>query len=107
MAVELRRRGYDVVAVTERAELRQLVDAHILAAAVDERRALVTEDAGGFGALHHQYLAVGKVHFGIVFTNPRRFPRKLHGSAALMRALDEWLRTHPEDDALREQTYWL
>lgn len=107
MAVELRRRGYDAVAVTERLELRQLLDTQILAAAVDERRAIVTEDIGGFSALHLQYLAAGKVHFGIVFTHPRRFHRKLHGSAALLRALDEWLDLHPEDDVLSNQMYWL
>ena len=107
MAVELRRRGYDALAVTERPELRQLLDTQILAAAVGERRAIVTEDIGGFSALHLQYLAAGKVHFGIVFTNPHRFQRKRHGSAALLRALDEWLGLHPEDDALSNQTFWL
>lgn len=107
VAIELRQRGHDVIAVTERAELRHRTDAELLAVAVDQQRALVTEDASGFAALHLQYLAVGKVHFGIVFTHPLRFPRKLHGSAAMLRALDEWLRTHPEDDALRDQTYWL
>lgn len=106
VAVELRKRGHDVVAVTEHVELRQLVDAELLAAAVDERRAVVTENVGHFAVLHLQYLSVAKTHFGIVFTHRRRFPRKQH-SAAMMRALEEWLRTRPGDDALRDQTYWL
>ncbi len=106
MAAELRKRGHNVIAATERGELRRLGDAELLAAAVDERRAIVTEDVRHFAVLHLHYLSVGKAHFGIVYTHPRRFPRK-HKSGALLRTLDEWLGLHPEDDALRYQTYWL
>lgn len=106
MAAELRKRGHNVIAATERGELRRLGDAELLAAAVDERRAIVTEDVRHFAVLHLHYLSVGKAHFGIVYTHPRRFPRK-HKSGALLRTLDEWLGLHPEDDALRDQTYWL
>jgi hypothetical protein len=95
-----------VIASTERGELRRLGDAELLAVAVDERRAMVTEDVRHFAVIHLHYLSVGKRHFGIVYTSPRRFPRK-HESGELLRALDEWLGLHPDDDSLRDQTYWL
>lgn len=107
MAIELRKRGHDVIAITERPDLRGLADAELLAAAVLERRAVVTENVRHFAVIHIHCLGVGKTHFGIVFTHPRRFPRKFYDSAPLLRALDSLLQERPTDDALRDQTYWL
>ena len=106
VASQLRARGHDLSALAELGGLRGLSDVEVVDLATAERRAIVTEDVRHFAVLHLHYLSVGKAHFGIVYTHPRRYPRK-HRSGALFRALDEWLGLHPEDDALRDQTYWL
>lgn len=48
LADQLRNRGHDVSAVTERREFRSLPDADLFAVAQQERRALVTENIADF-----------------------------------------------------------
>ncbi len=75
VAEQLRDRGYDVLAVKERPELIGLSDAHLLAAATRDRRALVTENVKDFAVRHKRVTTGGDQHGGLVFTHPRRFPR--------------------------------
>ncbi len=107
VAIELRRRSHDVVAVTERADLMALDDPALLAAATSERRCLVTENLDDFAVVHLWWLNSGKSHFGLVFTTPRKFPRQRRYRGALIRALDAFLTEHPGDEDLRDQTCWL
>ncbi len=107
VAERLRRDGHDVVAVTERAELRQLVDAELLRAATAERRAVVTEDVRDFTEAHRACIEQGESHFGIVFTSPRRFRRTKSARRQLIGALRRFLHRYPRDDELRDSIYWL
>jgi hypothetical protein len=98
VAVGLRARGHDVVAVKERPDMVGLPDRELLLAATAETRALVTENVKDFAALHKTGTAAAEQHAGIVFTHPRRFPRhaRNHIAAftdALARFLDEHGRT--------------
>ena len=91
IAEQLRARGHDVTAVTERPELRGSPDGAIFAVAQDERRAIVTDDVG-FRTIEAEHRARGEAHHGVIFTTNRRFPR---GRAAtigrLVRSLDRFL----------------
>src|SRR2546423_10174678 len=83
VAEQLRGGGHDVVAVTERRDLRGLADADLFAWAQRDERALVTYNREDYLALDRAYRDQGRAHHGIVILHPRRFP---HG-AALMGAL--------------------
>lgn len=74
-AAALRDRRIDVVAVTERTDLRGAADADLLVWAAGEGRALVTENVRDFAPLAQEWAVTGRDHAGIVFTNPRRFAR--------------------------------
>lgn len=74
-AEALRERGVDVVAVTERPELRGRPDEDVLTVATGEDRAVVTENIRDFAPLAQAWALDGRSHPGIVFTHPRRFAR--------------------------------
>ncbi len=107
IAVELRRRGHDVVAAPERPELRGISDADLFALMPAERRAILTEDAADFLPLVRAAVVRGTDHFGVVLTSPRQFPRTVRSIGRLVSALDAFLTARPSDDALRGQTWWL
>lgn len=70
---QLRRRGHDVAAVTERPELRGLPDPDLFEHAQQDKRAIVTYNREDFLALDRRYRSQGRVHHGIVILSPRRF----------------------------------
>jgi hypothetical protein len=51
VAERLRSRGHDVVAVTERPELRSLADADVFTVSLSERRTVVTENVADFSGI--------------------------------------------------------
>jgi hypothetical protein len=107
VAEALRREGFNVLAVAERAELRALSDADVLDAAGADRRAMVTENARDLVILHRQFSEQGRSHFGIVLTSRRRFPRRRQARRHLIAALRSLLRANRSDDAIRDQVLWL
>jgi len=107
IAQSLRKEGFDVIAVAERPELREIADADVLAAAIADRRAVVTEDVRDFTILHRHFLEKGQTHCGILLTSRTRFLRHKAGRRALLAALRSALREHESEDALRDQLIWL
>jgi predicted nuclease of predicted toxin-antitoxin system len=107
IAQSLRKEGLDVIAVAERLELREISDADVLAAAIADRRAVVTEDVRDFTILHRRFLEQGQTHYGILLTSRTRFPRHRAGRRALLAALRSVLGAHESEDALRDQLIWL
>jgi hypothetical protein len=75
--------------------------------AATERRALVTENVADFLPLLATAAIRGDDHFGVVLTSSRQFPRRRRAIGRLVVALDAFLATHPADDALRGQSWWL
>lgn len=80
IARQLRRRGYDVVAVSERQELRTMSDALLFALARSEGRAIVTENVRDFRPLARQTIAAGGAHHGLILSDNRRLPRHRPGT---------------------------
>lgn len=107
IAQQLREQGFDVVAITERPGLMGAPDAEVFAAAVAQRRALVTNDARHLIPLAQRHAAEGGRHFGLVLTSDRSLPRSRRRIGATVRALAAMLRTRDEVEALADQVVWL
>jgi hypothetical protein len=76
VAVALRERhGVDAASVRELPELRGRDDLEVFLAGQAERRAVVTENVRDFRPLAREWERAGRVHFGLVLTTNRRFPR--------------------------------
>lgn len=75
IAVQLRARGLDVIAVTERDDLRGLADSEILAWAWQNLRVVVTSNTRDFARLHENVLGRGEHHAGLLLASSRAFPR--------------------------------
>lgn len=88
IAERLRSRGHDVVAVTERPELRGLLDVELLTRAHQERRAIVAYNRDDFLALDRQFRHRELEHHGIVILNPRRFPQGAASTRALIASIE-------------------
>lgn len=103
----LRERGYDVVAVAARDDLRGLSDADILGAAAAEGRAVVTENARDFVTLARRWVAEGVPHHGVIVTSPQRYPRRPDARMTLVDDLAHLLEERPAAAALRDLVIWL
>jgi predicted nuclease of predicted toxin-antitoxin system len=107
IAVRLRAKGHDTVAVAERADLQGLSDRQLLNAANDDARVVVTENVADFVELHRVAVLRGREHHGIIFTNRRQFPRNREAIGRLVRALEALLAERPRTESLVLQTWWL
>jgi hypothetical protein len=111
VAEQLRLRGYDVIPVAERigaelAQLRRMPDEELQRWARGESRILVTENVRDFMAIHHAFLARGEPHAGILFTSPRKFPRRTGAVGVLVSALAAFM-NRQEPGALVGDVAWL
>lgn len=88
IAHQLRERGHDVYAVTERAHLVSLPDDEVLSLATSEGRTIVTANVGDFAVLAAQWAAQGRHHGGMALVTTAAFPQDRSFIAALVKALD-------------------
>jgi hypothetical protein len=108
IAVELRNRGHDVVAVKrDRPALERLVDPTVLAAAAIELRAVVTNNVRDYRQAHERMLARGEDHYGVVYTYDDSLPRNRSAIPLWISALDRFLAERPAEDALLNRTHVL
>ena len=87
IAGQLRRRGYDVVAVVEDVSLISTPDEGLLAHAAEQQRVLVTANTGDFAAIAGDWRAGGRVHHGIVYAAYRTFGQDRSFIGAMVDAL--------------------
>lgn len=87
IAVQLRDRGNDVIAVVEVPELISSADEDILAAATDQRRCFVTANVRDFAPLNAQWSRLGKVHAGIIHVVTAAFPQDRSYVGAIVTSL--------------------
>lgn len=109
VAAQLREREWDVIAVIADPQRYAARDVEVLAWALDEERALVTDDVADFMPIHAAYGSAGRTHAGLIFTSNRRFPRSQPSTlGALVTALDRFLReTAPALDRASGFVHWL
>ncbi|HVB26867.1 MAG TPA: DUF5615 family PIN-like protein [Mycobacteriales bacterium] len=99
IARQLRQRGHDVVAVSERADLRGRADRVHFASIPDQQRVIVTRDLADFRPMLAETLRHGRITYGLVCV-PRRFTLNRAGIGRIVRALDALLVAHPQSDAV-------
>lgn len=101
IAVELRNRGRDVVAVKrDRPALESRLDPTLLAAAAAEQRAVVTNNVRDYRAAHERMRARGDDHYGVVYTHDDTLPRNKAGFPLWVSTLEALLAAHPAENAL-------
>jgi hypothetical protein len=105
IAEQLRERGHDVEAVTERAELRALADVDIFMLAQREQRSIVTENIDDFSVIADGHDERGQAHHGLILVPPSSYrrgsPRTIGRIVvALERLLSELPETNPTSPRL-------
>ena len=106
VAEALRAEGHEVLAVAAVAGLRGVADEDLLVFAAGEGLSIVTENVVDFAALGARWVAEGRAHAGLVFTNPRRFNRATQAYPGnLIVALRELMREPP--DLSSSGSWWL
>ncbi len=95
IARELRRRGGDVEAVTERPELVGASDERLMDQAMQEDRAVITNNVRHFRPIAAQRLAQGKQHAGLILLPSSRV-RNRAATVALADAIEAVMRANPE-----------
>jgi predicted nuclease of predicted toxin-antitoxin system len=107
VAEQLRHRGYDVSAVTERSDLRSLDDPALFGLAQQERRAIVTENIADFIPLADAADQRGQRHQGLILIDPAKFPRGNQWTIGrLVAELEAVLKAYA-DDKPRNIRHWL
>ena len=102
IARELRRRGGDVEAVTERPELLRASDERLMEVAMQEDRAVVTNNLRHFRPIAAQRLAQGKQHAGLILL-PSSRARNRAATGMLADAIEAVMRANPEGIAGAER----
>lgn len=102
----LRERGHDVVAVTECPDLIGAGDEQLWRTAMNEGRAIVTENARDFALLANQPYPAGSTHAGLVLLSPRAGPTALPATTQLVGALARLIAAYP-GEAFAGRVAWL
>jgi len=107
IAAQLRARGHDVVAVTERPELRNLGDEELLRLMAGEERVIVTENAAHFVPFFTTLLTEGERCHGLLLTSNESMPRRSDTICLFVSVFARELEARPHADALLDQIVWL
>ena len=104
IAAALPERGHDVVAVTERSDLRGKPDDVMFSEAQADGRAIVTENVVDYRQLASEALRAGRTAPTLIFTSNRAYPRAGRRTAGRpVMALDALLATRD----VTEGEHWL
>jgi hypothetical protein len=95
IAQELRGRGMDVEAVTERPDLLRASDERLMEIAMQEDRAVITNNLRHFRPIAAQRLAQGKQHAGLILL-PSSRARNRAATGALADAIESVIRANPK-----------
>ncbi len=106
IAIQLRERGHDAVAAVEQGWETE-TDESLLVMCEAQLRALVTNNVGDFTVIARQWAVEGRRHAGLVFTSDASMPRSHRTIGRYVDALDDLLRSHPEDGSFIDRSHWL
>lgn len=104
IAVELRRRGFDVIAAVERGWHAE-DDENLLRLCQQHGRVLLTNNVADFVAIATAWQATDQPHCGIVFTSDASMPRGKSTIGRYVTALEILITTEPE--TINDQLRWL
>jgi hypothetical protein len=92
IAVQLRRRGWDVESIqVDHQDLIGADDAAVLEEATQLGRVLVTDNVRHFLALHHTHLVEQRTHTGLLLAHSRSYPRSKKTIGLWVRGLEQTL----------------
>ena len=98
VAVSLRADGIDAISVAAETSLRGMSDAELFDFALNEGRAIVTEDASDFAVLAAAKIGDGQTHCGVIFTSPQQFHRgAANYTGSVITALRNFLAAPPAE----------
>lgn len=106
IAVQLRKRRCDVIAVIERG-WEQEDDEPLLALCTTESRALLTNNVADFTVIARRWALEGRQHAGLIFTSEAGMPRGQNTIGRYVTAIQTLLRANPADDAFTDRIHWL
>ncbi len=98
IALQLRARSHDVIAVKEHRELIGRSDRVHFALMTDQRRAIVTQDLTDFRLLLAEAMRTPTKTYGLVCV-PSRISLRREATGRIVTALDRLLGDNPDDDA--------
>lgn len=108
IAEQLRLRGHDALSAHEVPGLESAPDEIVVAFAIGEQRAIVTENVPDFIRIDRELRGQGHHHFGLILTTNQSFSRhQAGGIGRMVTALDAWLREHPEEASPDSLMWWL
>lgn len=105
IAEQLRRRGHDVVAVVELADLAGKSDREIFMIAQRGQRVIVTDNEDDFCPIVAAELSRGHSHFGVIYTTRRRYSR--HDAAIIGKMVTGLVKLLEADVDRSNQEHWL
>lgn len=106
IAIQLRDRDHDVVAVYEWA-WHELSDAALLDRCAAEGRSLLTNNVGDFMSLAQRWAEEGRHHAGLIFTSDASLPRTHATIGTFVELLDLLLTAHPGEASFVDRIHWL
>jgi hypothetical protein len=106
IAIQLRKRRCDVIAVLERG-WEQEEDEALLALCGGERRALVTNNVSDFTVIARRWALEGRHHAGLIFTSDAGLPRGRNTIGLYVSALQALIRASPGEEAFADRIHWL
>jgi hypothetical protein len=106
IAVQLRKRRCDVIAVIERG-WEQEDDEPLVALCTTESRALLTNNVADFTVIARRWALEGRQHAGLIFTSDASMPRGRHTTGRYVTALQTLIRANPDGDGFTDRVQWL
>ena len=106
IAIQLRKRRCDVIAVVERGWEGE-DDEALLALCTAESRALLTNNVADFTVIARRWALQGRHHAGLIFTSDTSLPRGRNTIGRYVTALQAVLRGDPGDEAFVDRVQWL
>lgn len=106
IAEALRKRGHDAVAVADDPALRSMDDDELFSRAVEQRRALLTNNVADFVLVLRDWSAAGRDHYGLLLTSDESMPRTRRAISTYVRVLDRLMAANAAEDALLNQVRW-
>lgn len=91
LAVQLRARGFAVIAVVEDSALVSMADEDLLVRAAADGRCLVTANISDFASISIEWRASGRGHVGLVYVANRVFPQDRSFIGAVVGAVADLL----------------
>lgn len=106
IAVQLRKRRCDVIAVLERGWEHE-DDEALLALCAGENRALLTNNVSDFTVIARRWALEDRHHAGLIFTSDAGLPRGRNTIGLYVTALQALIRANPGNEAFHDRIHWL